>query len=366
MLQEIGSNFWLSEEEIFKGDIESLEFSPLELGFKGADCTWTSNGRAAINLVIKTIEKRNPDINKSVCLPSFTCHTVYEPFIKAGYKVYTYPIGKDLMTSVQELVSAVIDSNVKVVLIHRYFGFDTLSEANDAISILRKNGIATIEDCTQSMYSEFPRLDTDYTVGSIRKWCGVPDGGFAICKNGELEYKPSDFDEKLGKTKIKASLGKYNYLFRKTGSKEDFLKLFQEAEDFLSKQDYIYNILPTSLYIQKNLDIKRLSNARRHNFNIILDGIKGCEGITPIFESLDDDVVPLYFPVLCKDRVSVQKKLANHNIYAPVVWPKHDNCPPITGEAEFIYEHILCIPIDQRYDDEDMQRIVSVLKGKIE
>ena len=25
-------------------------------------------------------------------------------------------------------------------------------------------------------------MASDYFVGSIRKWCGVPDGGFAVCK----------------------------------------------------------------------------------------------------------------------------------------------------------------------------------------
>ena len=51
---------------------------------KGEDYVWLSTCRSAIKLVIETIEKRNNQINKVVCLPAFTCNTVFEPFIHAG------------------------------------------------------------------------------------------------------------------------------------------------------------------------------------------------------------------------------------------------------------------------------------------
>lgn len=362
MMREIGSNFWISKEELEEGYFESVDYSPLKLGFEGSDFTWTSNGRSAIKLVIKDIENRNPQINKTVCIPSFTCHTVYEPFINTGYKVHTYPIDKNLKIKGKDLVDSALNCNANIILIHRYFGFDTLPDGSEAISILRQHGIVIIEDCTQSLYSDFPRLDMDYYVGSIRKWCGVPDGGFAICKSGRLSSKPLNPDFNLGDAKIKASLSKYDYLFHGIGDKESYLQQYREAEEILCNQEMIFDIFPASLHIQKNLNVEVLNNKRRHNFQYLLKGLDGVQGIEPIFKTLPENVVPLYFPILCEDRKLVQSALAKNDIYAPVVWTKQDNCPPVLEDADFIYNHILCIPIDQRYNEDDMMRIVNVLK----
>ena len=92
-----------------------------------------------------------------------------------------------------------------------------------------------------------------------------------------------------------------------------------------------------------------------------MEGLLNKESIKIIFDSLPDDVVPLYFPILIDNREAMQDMLADNDIYAPVVWPKANYCPTIDEVTESIYEKILCIPIDQRYDVDDMQRIVEVI-----
>jgi dTDP-4-amino-4,6-dideoxygalactose transaminase len=37
--------------------------------------------------------------------------------------------------------------------------------------------------------------------------------------------------------------------------------------------------------------------------------------------------------------------------------------PDISGNRSKLYQNMLCIPIDQRYGEEDMDRIVNVLSG---
>ena len=59
----------------------------------------------------------------------------------------------------------------------------------------------------------------------------------------------------------------------------------------------------------------------------------------------------------------LQQFLAQHHIYATVIWA----CPKefenkINDEARYIYDHILCFHIDQRYNTEDMEYIVEVLR----
>lgn len=83
-----------------------------------------------------------------------------------------------------------------------------------------------------------------------------------------------------------------------------------------------------------------------------------------IFNTLNDNEVPLYCPILCEEREKVQSVLALNNIYAPVIWHKAECSPVVDEDADYVYDHILCIPVDQRYDSDDMERIVTVL-GRI-
>ena len=66
-------------------------------------------------------------------------------------------------------------------------------------------------------------------------------------------------------------------------------------------------------------------------------------------------------PILCLQRKKLQSFLAEYRIYAPVVWSKDDKCPQICDEAQKIYDNILCLPIDQRYDADDMERMAKYI-----
>lgn len=358
MLSEIGSNFWLNPNT-------SLPVRPLgsPSSFKcdGDDSVWLSTGRSAIRLVLMTIEERDTKLKKVAVLPSFTCNTVFEPFLKAGFEVFYYPINKDLKTLSSTILETVLEHDASVVLFHRYFGFNTLDgEINRMCETLRELGKYTIEDCTQCLYSTIPRSKSDFTVGSIRKWTGTPDGGFAVCRKGQFYHKPTKTDTVLEQAKVKASYSKYRFLFEHEGEKNNMLAMYREAEDILDNQTQLFAISETSARVQANLDLNNLVRKRRDNYITLFQSLH-CP-IKPIFK-LEDNAVPLYFPVLVEDRLSLQKHLVEHAIYAPVVWPKDEQQPTQCEGAENAYQHLLSIPIDQRYDSDDMRRIASVINN---
>lgn len=358
MLSEIGSNFWLDPEKHFQ---DKSIGSPLQFNCKGSDYVWLSTGRSAIKFVINTIESRNPNLKKVAVLPSFTCDTVFEPFLKAGYEVYYYLVEKDLTTTSDAIMRTMQEHDASIVLFHRYFGFDTLDgQVNKMCEVLRGLGKYSIEDCTQCLYSNISRADSDFTVGSIRKWTGTPDGGFAVCREGVFENKPQISDKELEAAKIKASFAKFRFLFEHEGNKSEMLAMYREAEDILDKQSAIYALSETSAKVQANLDVENLKSKRKENFRILEKSLKGM--IQPVF-ILGSKEVPLYFPILVEDKGSLQKHLVSNSIYAPVVWPKDDNQPEQCDGAENAYLHLLCIPIDQRYDVDDMIRIVETINN---
>lgn len=361
-MKEIGSNFWITPEDI-ESPTKSL-FSPAVFNCDGSDYAWLSTGRSAIRLAIETIESRNSKVRKTVCLPGFTCDTVYEPFMQSGYEIVSLPCDRHLRFDKDTFFNIIDKTNPGIILLHKYFGFDSLELDEGDISKLHEKGIIIIEDCTQSLYSDIPRIDADYYIASIRKWCGVPDGAFCVCKEGSLIEKPIDSDVELEKLKTEASISKYEYIVNGMGDKQTFLNQYRVAEALLDSRLEFFKISPLSAKIQSKLDIESLKSKRRSNYESLLKGLKGIVGITPIFGELAREV-PLYFPVLCEDRNRIQRTLAESNIFAPIVWPKQDDCPPINEEMQYIYDHILCIPIDQRYSNDDMNRINEILKNNL-
>lgn len=358
MLSEIGSNFWICPGE---GKGRKILDPPFQFGYRGSDYVWMSTGRSATRLVLQTIEERNPRCKKVALVPPFTCHTVFEPFIVCGYEIRTMPLNPNLTINADDIALLQERYDAGVVLVHRYYGFDTLPCFNQLVKSLKNKGVIVIEDCTQCLYSSFIISEADYIVASIRKWCGVPDGGFAICKEGGFSHKPTQSDARMVETKRFASELKYKFLFEGDGDKPTFKAMYREAEELLDNQKGYYTIGEISANIQANLDVEQLKKKRRKNYKTLLDGFMGIKGAKVVFETLPDDVVPLYFPILVDDRDAIQGLLAYNDIYAPVVWPKEDKCPPIGIIANSFYKKILCIPIDQRYDVDDMLRIIKVL-----
>ena len=71
---------------------------------------------------------------------------------------------------------------------------------------------------------------------------------------------------------------------------------------------------------------------------------------------------PLYFTIYVQNRAELQRDLIAAHIYAPVIWPLVVEDVLINDTIKYIYDHILAIPVDQRYDEMDMEKIVGVVK----
>ena len=358
MLPEIGSNFWITPEEL-EDRVDEMSLSTL--GIKGNDEVLLSTGRAAQNFVLDDIERTRSNSKKVALIPPYTCYTVIDPFIRHKYELTTYPVDLSLNTKAEWLEDAIQKYNPSVVLIHRYFGFDTVQNCEDVIQKYSKQGIVFIEDRTQSLFSKYPSLPVQYITGSLRKWGGLPDGGFAISLYGKFKDKPQAYDRKLMEAKVEASLDKYAYIINGIGEKEAFLEKYRAAEDILGAEKDYYSISPISRKVFSAINPHVMGDIRRANYNFLFAGLEKKGEIHPIFGFADDMIVPLYFLIWVENRTEVQSYLRENRIYAPVVWPKAGNSPDVCSAADELYKHVLCIPVDQRYREDDMNRIVECL-----
>lgn len=348
---EIGSEFWIDNEPM----IENHEIPSWLTKF--GNLTFTSSGRAAILHVLKNIKIQN----KNVLLPSYLCDSIVNSFLKSGYKCFFYDINRDLSINLESIYKF---ENIGIFYHLGYFGFATNKSCKSVLTNLKKRGIIIIEDVTHSLFLDFDNFEeNDFYIGSIRKWFGIPDGGFVASKKYELP-KLGFNNSEFYRLRLDALILKKHYIdvFNNI-EKTVFLEKFDKAEDFLDNNWDVNGISELSLNIIENLDIKDLQKRRIENYNYLYDNFEISNNIEIINPRATINACPLFFTILIlKNRDSFRDVLIKHNVYCPIHWGKIDNI----NVNEFLYDHELSIPCDQRYNLSDMDRIIKIVETLME
>ena len=203
-----------------------------------------------------------------------------------------------------------------------------------------------------------------YTVGSYRKWFPIPDGGFLECNSNERtilqpEKENVDFSER----ELAAMYLRNQYF----GNGEQFTKdisiRLSKAADHIAES----NITPHKMsLIAYNIFIKEDSKTNQHcrfdNYSFLFKNVRESKVVEKVCKNLQEvTTAPLYFTIFVQDRPALQRLLAQDAIYAPVIWPVENDAVLINEDVKYIYDHILAIPCDQRYDEKDMQRAVNII-----
>ena len=106
------------------------------------------------------------------------------------------------------------------------------------------------------------------------------------------------------------------------------------------------------------VDWSTIKKRRRRNYEFLSSEL----GDLAIFPDLSRDVVPLGFPVRLPNRDRVRRSLFNDRIYPPVHWDVAGLVPSEFAASHRLASQIMTLPCDQRYDQDDMLRMVSRLK----
>lgn len=346
---EIGSDFW---------DVNSY------LVQKRKKLWWEENnyfrryfksGRNAIKALLSI--SQNYGI---VALPEYTCETVIQPFVDEGWKIAFYEINKDLSINVNSLVDVCNIYKPNILYIQQYFGFDTSKIEDILLSKIDKN-IIVVEDITQSLISNFHIKSADFYVGSLRKFIAIPDGGVLISSHRLDKIQTMVADLTILEIANNAFKLKEHYF--NTGDveiKKIFRKEYEILHERIAINDELRNISDVSLNIFKEYDFEEIKNIRKRNYNVLYTHLADNEDLTTLLD-LKEPVCPLYYPVMVNniERKSLQQYLAKYNIYCPIIWPKSKYILKNSEVAENVYSSILCFPIDQRYNEDDMLFIVN-------
>ena len=276
---------------------------------------------------------------KKVFLPFYSCDVMLEPISRLNIEYAFYHINEKLEPVFN---FNLIAENETLVYIN-YFGVK--SKAVKKLSNICNN---LIVDNAQAFF-EKPIVGID-TFYSPRKFFGVPDGALLY---GDFRLNPA--------FKKDNSLGRFGHLLgRIENSAEESYSAFIQNEKSLIGQpiklmsDLTHNLL-------KNIDYERIVNIRKNNFNCLN---KALSSINALDFHDEDFFAPMVYPFLTRQK-NLRNYFIENKIYVAQYWP---NVLEWCKKNDFEYNLAKCIiplPIDQRYDENDMQRIIQLIKSKI-
>lgn len=355
MLNEIGSNFWQ-----YSFDLPQRK-EKLWWEREYYNSIFFKSGRNAIKALARIIKNDG----RRVILPAYTCETVISPFIDEGFEIGYYGINTDMSLNTESLLRLIDTFQPNAVLFHSYFGFDTLSADESFIEKIHSRGITIIEDITQAVFSNHHIECADYYVSSLRKFLAIPDGGVLFSK-AELDIRGiCSPNQEMVRVAVEAFEQKAEYI---SSSYNEKLKVrfrngYIKLNQLIADNNQLTYINPESLRIFESCDIGYIKSKRRENFENLKAVVCEIDGVGLVISKMDDNASPLYLPIYVKgNREILQKYLAENKVYCPVIWPKPSQVMCEFEATEYMYTHMLCIPIDQRYGKDDLCRIERLLR----
>jgi hypothetical protein len=284
----------------------------------------TNYGRAGLEIIVKVNRYRK------IYLPDYICPVVDDLLNKLGVEIEKYSINMAL-----EPIKIPRVNSGEGFLYVNYFGVKD-DFCNKLITIVPN----LILDCTQSYFYIPQNVDAFF---SVRKFFGVPDGGFCYLKKSEkIELEDSiSYDNcvhLLKRIDCNANSGYQDFQLNNT-------KMHKWHPQKMSK------LTKTILH---SIDINRCKCQRSKNFNKLHLAL-GTSNLLRIPEL--NNTPPMVYPFLSDKTMELRHKLIENNIFIAKYWPNI--------KTEFSLEDkILPLVIDQRYTEKDMDFVLEVMSNE--
>ena len=270
-----------------------------------------------------------------VYVPYYTCEVMLEPICRLGVEYEFYRINEKL----EPIVLPRLNAN-EAFLYTNYFGLK--QECVKRLALVY--GKQLIVDNAQAFYAEpLEEVDTFY---SARKFFGVPDGAYLYTDKPLQQEFEQDY-----------SYERMSHLLKR-------IDLGAEAgyQDFRKNDDALYNqeiqlMSKLTETILAGIDYEAARNRRRENYQR-LDEVLG--STNRIHLRMDMDSTPMVYPFLTDD-VSLKQKLVANKVFVAVYWPNTKKWCNQYGIEFSCMQGLLPLPIDQRYGEKEMQRIIELM-----
>lgn len=293
-------------------------------------------GRYALEYILKARKYRK------VYLPYYICDSVLQPIKRQGVEYEFYRINEQL-----EPATELHLKDDEAVLYVNYFGLK--ERFTTTFCCAYRN---TILDLTQAFYCEHGNVfhDKDLQCDSFyscRKFFGVPDGAYL--------YTDCFLDEDLPQDE---SFERMTFLTKRIdrSAQEGYADFHANDKALASVGMRRMSRLTDAIMHSINYSVK--ANRRIHNFKV-LDAV--LRSTNQFKGDLDYASVPLVYPYLVENGAALRQYFIDHEVFCARYWPNVlEWCQPNEWEYQ-LAENLVCLPIDQRYNEKDMCQIINII-----
>lgn len=326
------------------------------------DLALYATGRAALAAILMN---ETPSAGDWL-VPDYICPVVPQTLSEGGAQPKPYRWQTPWMPDLSQL-DRLLDKAAGII-IPFYMG---LPPARQLWELLANRSLVVIEDRCQCVGpSPAPNdLQGSYAIGSFRKWMPTPDGAYCVKRDGVAPLPVGSPDKKLVLARMAAALLKQARSLDLPADVDHdvehaYIELFRLGETWSESPVKPKPASSVADCLIRHADFEIIRARRIANQTWLAkrladkDEVRILEPEPGLFEK--QNVPLLALPVTCADRDTIRRRLASQNIYCATHWVDGDWSGQ-GGVAADLAESVLSIPIDQRYEPEDLQQIVEVL-----
>lgn len=309
------------------------EFPPARKQELHKNAVYLNSGRHALEYILKGLGNIH-----CLWIPYFICDAVMLPIQRLGVSWKFYHIDEKL-----EIVGNLELGEGEFILYTNYYGIkDVYSK-----QLAKRYGEKLILDNAQALYCK--SVSGSHQFYSPRKFMGMPDGGLAVTTVPDTSSELS----------VDKSFDRCKHLLKRIE--------FSPSEGYSDFKDVSKAIAETPLCQMSNLsksifssvDLGEIKFKRRKNFEYIHKALKANNRLQ--IPSMDSFECPLVYPYWIDNGDALKKKLIEQQVFVATYWP---NVFEWAQQKDLEYElanHVVCIPIDQRYSEQNMERILKTI-----
>jgi len=313
---------------------------------------WYMLARHALASILRALSDREPKL----WLPSYFCGEVSQ-FCRQWCELREY---RDDPRWPEPDWATLAPAADDVVLAVNYFGIRGDLNWRDW---RERNQCILLEDHTHDPFSEWSRSSTaDYALASLRKTLPVPDGAILWSPRGlSIPQRITQNAWNGSALKCAAMLRKAQYLQGRGGAaeKEGFRSLQAQGEN-LMRISPVSSISPHSYALLRDGFPAVWRQQRELNLRCLLARLGDLDSAKLLFRTWPHRSVPFAVALIFSsqaERDDCQAYLIQNQIYCPVHWP----CSTDQPHALELSSRILSLPVDQRYAQQDMDRLAGIL-----
>ncbi|WP_239984784.1 hypothetical protein [Sporolactobacillus pectinivorans] len=273
---------------------------------------------------------------KKIYLPAYICDSMLQPVRRLNVDYAFYRIGEDFAP----IFNTVPEDDTCLLYIN-YFG---LNGAN--VRKICHNLKNVIIDNTQAFFDQ-ALANTD-TIYSPRKFFGVPDGG----------YLYTGADKRLN-LKQDASYYRCDALLKQIDmGSAAAAALFNENEAYLDRCG-LQTMSRLTQRLMMSIDYPQVMTKRNQNFLFLHGQMSQFNQLEMAFSDLSG---PMCYPFLTDCGEQLKEFLMEHGIYVNDYWEEVMARVPADSFEYRLAKDLVPLPVDQRYNEADMETMVQIVQ----